>query len=270
MSSDFKWRHYQGEIVLWGVRWYCKYGISYRDLEEMLEERGVEVDHTTLYRWVQHYAPEMEKRLRWYMRGSWNDSWRVDETYVKVKGRWRYLYRAVDACGRTIDFYLSQTRNAKAVKRFLGKALRRCKEWEKPRVINTDKAGAYGVAIQTLKEEDSLPENTTHRQVKYLNNIVEADHGKLKRLIKPTLGFQSMKTAYATLKGFEAMRAIRKHQARPYQLQEGVKGEVRLIERMFHLGKSAMAEVIQKIQEQINNDPEIEKQFNLSYAVNKT
>ncbi|SDQ14249.1 hypothetical protein SAMN04515695_0145 [Pseudovibrio sp. Tun.PSC04-5.I4] len=86
MSGDFKWRHYRGEVILWAVRWYCRYGISYRDLEAMLEERGMDVAHTTIYRWVQHYAPEMEKRLRWHWRRpSWNDSWQVDETYIKVK-----------------------------------------------------------------------------------------------------------------------------------------------------------------------------------------
>ena len=121
-----------------------------------------------------------------------------------------YLYRAVDKGGDTIDFYLSPTRNAKAAKRFLGKTLAQRKEWEKPRVINTDKAAAYGVAIQGLKMEGKLPQDKEHRQVKYLNNVVEADHGKLKRLIKPTLGFKSMKTAYATIKGFEAMRSMKK------------------------------------------------------------
>jgi transposase-like protein len=127
-------------------------------------------------------------------------SWRVDETYVKVKGKWVYLYRAVDRHGDTIEFYLTPTRNAKAAKRFLGKALAGLKDWEKPLTINTDKAPAYGVAIAELKAEGKCPQETVHRQVKYLNNVVEADHGKLKRLIKPTLGFKSMKTAYATLK----------------------------------------------------------------------
>ena len=94
--SDFKWRHFQGDIILGCVRWYCKYGISYRELEEMMLERGMEVDHTTIYRWVQHYAPEMEKRLRWYWKPTMGYSWRVDETYVKVKGKWTYLYRAID------------------------------------------------------------------------------------------------------------------------------------------------------------------------------
>jgi len=133
--GDFKWRHFQGGIILWAVRWYCKYGISYRDLEEMMTERGVAVCHTTIYRWVQQYAPEMEKRLKWYLTSPLHQSWRVDETYVKVKGQWVYLYRAVDKHGDTIDFHLSPTRNATAAKRFRGKALKGRKDWEMPCVI---------------------------------------------------------------------------------------------------------------------------------------
>ena len=233
--SDFKWRHFRGEIILWGVRWYCKYGISYRNLEEMLAERGAQVDHTTIYRWVQHYAPAMEQRLRWYWKrpSSIDRSWRVDETYIKVKGRWAYLYRAVGKYGDTIDFYLSPTRNAKAAKRFLGKALKGLKDWETPLTINTDKAPTYGPAITELKKEGKLPVETVHRQVKYLNNVVEADHGKLKQLIKPVRGFKSMKTAYATIKGFEVMRALHKGQAQLWQYGGGIMGEVRLIERQF-------------------------------------
>ncbi|KEL85900.1 transposase IS66 family protein, partial [Escherichia coli 6-175-07_S3_C1] len=132
--------HFQRDIILWAVRWYCKYGISYRELQEMLAERGVNVDHSTIYRWVQRYAPEMEKRLRWYWR---NPSdlcpWHMDETYVKVNGRWAYLYRAVDSRGRTVDFYLSSRRNSKAAYRFLGKILNNVKKWQIPRFINTDK-----------------------------------------------------------------------------------------------------------------------------------
>jgi len=234
MNSDFKGRHFRGEVILWAVRWYCRYGISYRDLETMLGERGVAVDHSTIYRWVQRYAPEMEKRLRWYWKrpSIWR-SWRVDETYVKVAGEWVYLYRAIDKMGDTIDFYLSPTRSAKAAKRFLGKALNGLKDWEKPLKINTDKAPAYGVAIAELKEEGKLPDKTEHRQVKYLNNRIEADHGKLKILIKPVRGFKTMKTAYATIKGFEVMRALKKGQAAFWQYGGGIMGEVRLIERQF-------------------------------------
>ena len=110
---DFKWRHFQGEVIL-GGRWYCRYGLSYRDLEQMMRERGVSVDHSTIYRWVQKYAPEIQKRLSWHWRRPQSMSWRVDETYVKVRGKWTYLYRAVDKFGNTIDFYLSPTRNATA------------------------------------------------------------------------------------------------------------------------------------------------------------
>ncbi len=225
--TDFKWRHFQGDVILWAVRWYCRYPISYRDLEEMLAERGISVDHTTIYRWVQRYAPEMEKRLRWFWRRGFDPSWRLDETYVKVRGKWTYLYRAVDKRGDTIDFYLSPTRSAKAAKRFLGKALRGLKHWEKPATLNTDKAPSYGAAITELKREGKLDRETAHRQVKYLNNVIEADHGKLKILIKPVRGFKSIPTAYATIKGFEVMRALRKGQARPWCLQPGIRGEVR-------------------------------------------
>ena len=213
-QHDFKWRHFRGEIILWAVRWHCRYGISCRDLDEMPEERGVAVDHTTIHRWVQACAPEIEGRLRRHgRRGGLSPSWRVDETHIKVKGKWVHLHRAVDNRGDTIHFHLRQTRNYNAAKRFLGKALRRCREWRKPCVINTDKAGCCGQAIRDLKNEGKCPSETDHGQVKCLNNVVEADHGKLKRLIKPTLGFKSMKTACATIKGFEAMRALRKKQA---------------------------------------------------------
>lgn len=122
--SDFKGRHFEGEIVLWAVRWYCRYGVSHRDLEQMMGERGVSVDHSTIYRWVQKYAPEIEKRLRWQWRRPRSTSWRIDETYVKVRGKWAYLYRALDKYGNTIDFYLSPTRNTSAAKRFLGSGSR--------------------------------------------------------------------------------------------------------------------------------------------------
>lgn len=225
----FKHRHFEYDIIIWAVRWYCKYGISYRELEEMLGERGVKVDHTTIYRWVQRYAPMIKERLKWYWRPRSGLSWKADETYIKVKGKWVYLYRAIDKRGRTVDFYLSPTRNTKAAKRFLGKALRGLKEWEMPSTINTDKAPAYGAAIGELKREKKCPGSINHRQVKYLNNAVEADHGKLKRLIKPALGFQSMKTAYATIKGFEVMRMFKKGQFKIWQYDQGTAGEIRLI-----------------------------------------
>jgi IS6 family transposase len=235
--SDFKWRHFQGDIILGCVRWYCKYGISYRDLEEMMLERGIEVDHTTIHRWVIKDAPELEKRLRWYSMPRLGYSLRVDETYIKVKGKWVYLYRAIDKRGHTLDFYLSPTRNKDAAKRFLGKAFRKLKEWEKPHTINTDKAGCYVGAIKELKDEGICPPDLEHRQVKFFNNLIESDHGKLKRLIKPTLGFKSMKTAYATLKGFEVMRMFKKGQMDiwKYVYGQGLKGEIRLVNKQFNI-----------------------------------
>ena len=122
--SLFKWKHFQPAIILLNVRWYCRYALSYRDLEEMMAERGLSVDHSTLNRWVLQYGPELDKRCRPYLRTT-NDSWRVDETYVKVTGEYKYLYRAVDSNSQTLDFMLSARRKAKAAKRFLKKALRR-------------------------------------------------------------------------------------------------------------------------------------------------
>ena len=215
----------------------------------MMTERGVAVDHSTIYRWVQRFAPEMEKRLRWQWRRPQSRSWRVDETYIKVRGKWAYLYRAVDKLGNTIDFYLSATRNTKAAKRFLGKALRGLKEWEQPEVLNTDKAPAYAAAIAELKAEGKCPKDTRHRQVKYLNNVIEADHGKLKLLIRPVRGFKTLKTAYATIKGFEVMRALRKGQAGMFALQGGIVGEARIVERAFALGPCALTEAMALLQD---------------------
>lgn len=231
--SDFKWRHYHGQIILWAVRWYCKYGVSYRELAEMMNERGIQVDHTTIYRWTQKYAPKIEQKLRWFWKPGYSSSWQIDETYIKVKGRWVYLYRAITKEGKTVNFYLSQTRNAKAAKIFLGKALRSIKPYLHPETLNTDKDRAYAPALSALKKEGVCRQNIQHRQVKYMNNRIESDHGKLKRMIKPTRGFQSMKTAFATIKGFEVMRMFRKKQMNVWLRNQGILGEVRLIERQF-------------------------------------
>ncbi len=171
---------------------------------------------------------------------------------MKVGGKWAYLYRAVDKHGNTIDFYLSPTRNTAAAKRFLGKALNDLKDREKPTVINTDKAPTYGVALAELKAEGKCPEDTEHRQVKYLNNVVVADHGKLKQLIRPVRGFKTLKTAYATIKGFEVMRALRKGQAAAFNLTRDMRGEARLIERAFGIGPCALAEAMTILSEQMD------------------
>ena len=174
-------------------------------------------------------------------------------TYVKVRGKWTYLYRAIDKRGDTIDFYLSPSRSAKAAKRFLSKALRGLKDWEKPTKLNTDKTPSYGVAIAELKREGKLAPETEHRQVKYQNNVLEAAHGKFKILIKPVRGFKSMPTAHATIKGFEVMRALRKGQARPSCLQPGIMGDVRLVERAFRIGPSALTETTTMLDQHFAN-----------------
>jgi len=149
----FKWRQFEPEVILLAVGWYLRFSLSYRDVEELLGERGLHADHVTVWRWVQRYAPEMERRLRSKLRPT-NDSWRVDETYIRVKGKWRYLYRAVDSSGATIDFLLSAKRDAAAAERFLTKSLGR-ENRPASRVINTDKHAGYPPAIFQLKANDS-------------------------------------------------------------------------------------------------------------------
>ena len=209
-KSSFKWRHFAPDIILWGGRWYCLYPISYRQLEEMMCERGVEVDHSTLSRWVQKYAPEIDKRCRPHLQPT-NDSWRVDETYIKVKGEDKYLYRAVDSLGNTLEFLLTAKRDAKAAKRFFHKTLQ-ATHTQQPRVINVDKNAAYPKAIDEMKAEEELPLSVELRQNKYLNNRVEQDHRFIKRLTKPGMGFHSFNTARRTLRGYEAMNILRKGQ----------------------------------------------------------
>ena len=139
-----------------------------------MEERNLTVDHTTIYRWVQRYASELEKRSRPHLRPT-NDSYRIDETYIKIKGQWYYLYRAVDSTGQTIDFMLSAKRDAKAAKRFFRKMLK-LPQHSSPRVINVDQNRAYPPAVEELKKEGLLSVSAQLRRCKYLNNIVEQDH----------------------------------------------------------------------------------------------
>jgi IS6 family transposase len=171
-----------------------------------------EVDHTTIFRWIQAYAVELEKRIRPHLRMS-NGSWRADETYVKVKGRWMYLYRAADSRGQTIDFLVSAKRAAEAAKRFFRKALAQ-PNTVNPRSITVDKNAAYPKAAAAMKKAGELWRCSRLRQVKYLNNIVEQDHRNVKRLTGPGFGFGGFWTARRTLAGYEAMAMIRKGQVR--------------------------------------------------------
>jgi transposase, IS6 family len=228
-DSPFKWRHFEGQIILLCVRWYLRYCLSYRDLEEMMAERGLKVDHTTIYRWVQQYAPELEKRCKPHLQRT-TDSWRVDETYIKVKGEWLYLYRAVDSIGNTLEFLLSEHRDAQAAKRFLARALD-ASHTTTPRVINVDCNPAYPKAVDELKAEGQLPQGCQLRPVKYLNNLIEQDHRFIKRLVKAGLGFCSFPTAWRTLRGYETMQMIRKGQVQV----GGIQAQVKFINSLFGL-----------------------------------
>ena len=219
LKQPFKWRHFQGEIILLCVRWYLRYALSYRNLSEIMIERGLSVAHTTIYRWVMIYAPEMEKRSRNCLRST-NESGQVDETYVKVNGEWKYLYRAVDSNGNTLDFMLSAKRDHKAAKRFLKKVLK-ARHNKQPRVINVDKNAAYPIAFEELKQEGLLSHECELRQKKYLNNIIEQDHRFPKKLAKYKSYFQYFHTAWRTLRGYEIMNTIRKG-----QIQNIAKGDI--------------------------------------------
>jgi transposase-like protein len=209
-NLTFKGRQFTAEVILWAVRWYLMFPISYRDLELMLQDRGVDVAHTTIFRWIGAYAAELEKRLRPHLRTS-NGSWRVDETYVRVKGRWTYLYRAVDSRGQTVDFMLAAHRDAAAAKRFFRKTLGQ-PHTVTPHTITVDKNPAYPCAVTEMKADGVMSRCVRLRQSKYLNNVVEQDHRRVKRLTRPGLGFGSFRTARRTLAGYEAMAMIRKGQ----------------------------------------------------------
>jgi transposase-like protein len=234
-QSPFTWRHFEAEMILLCVRWSLRYSLSYRDLEELMRERGLQVDHTTIYCWVQRSAPELDKGARPHLKAT-TDSWRVDETDIKVRKTWMYLYRAVDSEGNTLEFLLSPTRDAQAAKRFFVKALhssacsapqaRPIQEQVEeplaladpnrmksaPRVITVDKNAASPKARAELKAAGILPASVELRQVNYLNNLIEQDHRFIKRLVKPGLGFFSFPTAWGTLQGDEVMHRSRKRQ----------------------------------------------------------
>jgi transposase-like protein len=198
----------------------------------MMVERGLSVDHTTIYRWVQHYAPILEKRCQAKLRPT-NGSWRVDETYIKVKGQWMYLYRAVDSDGNTVEFMLSPTRDAVSAKRFFRKALR-TRHTVPPRVINVDRNPAYPKAVAKLKRTGTLPPSCELRPSKYLNNLVEQGHRFIKRRVNPGMGFGSFDTASRTLQGYEAMNQLRKNQVQGTSRGD-IRSQVRFVAIAFGL-----------------------------------
>jgi putative transposase len=206
MAMSFKGAHFPQDIILMGVRWYLAYPLSYRHVEELMEERGVPVDHATIQRWVVKYSPQLEEAFHRRKRPVWV-SWRMDETYIRVKGQWYYLYRAVDKQGQTIDFLLTEHRDTEAALRFLKKAIRRN---GLPETITIDGSDANEAAIKRYNQEHGTA--IAIRQVKYLNNIVEQDHRGVKRVTRPMLGFKSFAAAQDTLVGIELIHMIKKRQ----------------------------------------------------------
>jgi transposase-like protein len=231
-SSPFKWRHYPPEVILLCVRWYCRYQLSYRDVEEMMQERGLDIDHSTVYRWVQKYAPEINKRLRQHLKMS-GTSYRVDETYIKVGKTCKYLYRAVDKEGNTIEFMLSAKRDVSAAKRFFKKMMR-ADHRRLPFSISVDKNAAYPEAFISSQDEKVLPRDCTLRRVKYLNNVIEQDQRFIKKKVRAVQCFKSFDTAERTLEGIEAMNMMRKSQVKRLSGNDA-QGQARFVASLFQI-----------------------------------
>ena len=208
---SFKGAQFPREVILHAVFFYVRYAVSYRDLEEILAERGVVVDHATLNRWVVKYATTLAAKAQ-RRKAPTAPSWRLDETYVKVRGEWCYLYRAVDKNGQTLDFMLSEHRDEAAALRFLARAI---SANGLPRASAIDKSGANTAGLNGIN--GALAEVGSDRGIrvyrsKYLNNIVEQDHRGVKRRTRPMMGFKSLGSARATLDGIETAHMIRKGQ----------------------------------------------------------
>jgi putative transposase len=224
MAVSFKGAHFPQDIILTGIRWYVAYPLSTRHVEELMEERGVEVDHATINRWVIKYSPQLEEASHCRKRPVWV-SWRLDEIYIRVKGEWKYLYRDIDKYGQTIDFLLTEQRDERAAKRFLTKAIG---HHGVPEKITIDGSEANAAAIRNYNQEYGT--TIVIRQVKYLNNIIEQDHRGVKRVTRPMLGFKSSQAAQSTLAGIELMHMLRKG-----QLAEGVKQGLSAVEQFYAL-----------------------------------
>jgi len=208
---DFKGAHYPKSVILFAVFFYLRYPVSYRDLEEIMEERGVDVDHATLNRWVVNYSPLIAAKAQAKKRPT-ATSWRMDETYIKVRGKWMYHYRAVDRDGQTLDFMLSERRDKAAARRFYRRAIGT--NGVPDRVV-IDKSGANlaGLeAVNVILKFTETGQTTKILQVKYLNNILEQDHRFIKRITGQMLGFKAFHSASATLEGIETAHMIRKGQ----------------------------------------------------------
>ena len=210
--NSFKGRHFPKDVILMAVRWKVAYPLSYRQIEEMMEERGVGLDHSIVQKWVVHYAPQLESAFRARKRAV-GSSWRMDETYLKIKGEDVYLYRAVDTEGNTVDFMVSRKRDKVAALSFFKKAIGSSGLPEK---VTIDKSGANTAALERLNLLLFLSGLWCYfievRRIKYLNNLVEQDHRAIKRITRPMLGFKSFEAANATISGIELHHMLKKGQ----------------------------------------------------------
>lgn len=214
MGSSFKGAYFPRDVILHAVFFYLRYGVSYRDLEEIMAERGVAVDHATLNRWVERYAGQVAEDARRRKRPT-DRSWRMDETYIKVKGQWVYLYRVVDKFGKTLDFMLSERRNKPAAIKFFARAME-VNGLPRKIVIAKSAANTEGIKdINRILKRFGCPVPIEMVRIKYLNNLVEQDHRFIKRRVRPMLGFKSFTAAASTIAGIELVNMIRKGQFRP-------------------------------------------------------
>jgi transposase-like protein len=209
LDELFKGRHFDRDVVVLCVRWYLRFKLRYRDLVEMMAERGLSMVHTTIMRWVHCHAPEFERRWNRFARPA-GATWRVDETYVKIRGTWMYLYRAVDRDGKTVDFRLSSRRDVIAAKAFFRKAFK--SQGSTPRTITLDGYAASHRAVREMKADGQIPPSTKVRSSKYLNNLIEQDHRGVKSRLAPMLGLKGFRTAAITIAGVELLRRIHKGQ----------------------------------------------------------
>jgi len=207
--SHFNRLQYPPDVVCLVVLWRVRYKLSFRDLAEMFLDRGVVFTHEAVRKWEAKRAPVLSEALRKHRRGRVGPSWYCDETYLKVKGRGVYLYRGVDTEGQTIDFFLSEQRDIAAAKQFLQQAI---KKRGVPQKITLDGYAASHVAVAELQEEAILPTGLTERTNKYLNNIIEQDHRRVKQRVRPMLGFKRFAHATITISGIELVHQIKKEQ----------------------------------------------------------
>ena len=207
-TISFKGRHFQHDMILQSICWYLAYSLSYRDIEKLMAERGFSVDHSIINRWVIHYSLQLEAVFR-QKKNRVGKRWRMDEPYLKVKGQWTYYYRAVDKEGNTIDFLLKAKQDKKAALRFLKKAIG---QHGTPSLVNIDQSGANQASLHQFNRDHN--NRIKIRQCKYLNNMIEQDHRRIKKLTRPMLGFKNFHPAQRTLAGMEVMAMIKKGQMR--------------------------------------------------------